>query len=61
MRDKKIVESGEGRQGSPRGGDLHAGAGRRIEHPGGYLDDQARLYLNGGHGAVSAMLDPFDA
>ncbi|MCY3754139.1 MAG: hypothetical protein OXG99_08640 [Alphaproteobacteria bacterium] len=46
LRDKKIVESGEGRQGGPRGADLHAGAGCRIEHPGGYLDDQARLYLN---------------
>ena len=60
-RDKKIVESGKGRQGGPRGADLHAGAARRIEHPGGYLDVQARLYLNRGHGAVSAMLDPFDA
>ena len=59
--DKKIVKCGKGRQGGPRGADLHAGASRRIEHPGGYLDDQARPHLNRGHEAVSAMLDPFDA
>ena len=33
----------------------------RIEHPGGYLDDQPGLYLNRGKGAAGTLFDSFNA
>ncbi len=59
LRNEKLMESGKRRQGHPRCTDLHAGAGRRIEHPRGYLDDQAGLHHDRGHRAAGTMFDAF--
>ena len=48
MRNEKLVEFGEGGQRCPRRTEIHSGAGRRIEHPDGNLDDYARLQLEQG-------------
>jgi len=48
LRNEKLVEFGEGGQRGPRRTEIHSGAGRRIEHPDGNLDDYAWLQLEQG-------------
>ena len=48
LRNEKLVEFGEGGQRGPRRTEFHSGAGRRIEHPDGNLDDYAWLQLEQG-------------
>ena len=60
MRNKKVVQVGESGQRYPRGTHPHAGAGRRIEHPGRDFDDLARTQLDSSNRAVGSLLDAFN-
>ena len=61
LADEKVVKRGQSDQGCQRRTDLHAGARRRIEHPGGYLDDPPRLYLDRGDRVAGTVFDAFKA
>ena len=61
LADEKLVKRGKGGHRCTRRTDLHAGARRRIEHPGGYLDDQPGLCLYRGSGAVGTLFNTFKA
>ena len=61
LRNEKLMESGEGGQRCPGCADLHAGAGRRIEHPHRYLDDHSGLQLDCSERAIGPVLNTLKA
>ena len=61
LRNEKLVELGEGGQRDPRRTEFHSGAGRRIEHPDGHLDDYTRLHLEQGKRTIYTVLEALKA